>query len=333
MRPIATILVMLTLLACDAQESAKLVITDQSAPPVGAQPEVSFSAGSGGGGGGGIGGVGPGGGMRRGNVAVGESERVTGAQYMPPPQPGSVPSQITDTPQQAMIIKNGQATIEVDSLELAIARVTQLAQKLGGVVANSSIQTGKREFRTASVVLRIPSAQFDAAMSGLSPIGKLETQNVGSEDVTEQFVDMAARMKNAKRLEERLINLLATRTGKLEDVLAVERELARVREQIERYEGQLRYLRTRAAISTLTLNLHEPYPILSPPGGSNVITQAFRRAWRNFVGVVATAIASLGVIIPLLALAVAIVLLLRKLGLLPHLRRSPKEPPSAPPQG
>jgi hypothetical protein len=239
------------------------------------------------------------------------------------------PDQFMDIPQQAMIIKNGQATIEVDSLELALARINQLALRLSGVVSNSTIQTGRKELRTATVVLRIPSAQFDAAMGGLSPIGKVESQNVGSEDVTEQFVDISARTKNAKRLEERLITLIDTRTGKLSDVLTIERELARVREEIERYEGHLRYLRTRAAISTLTLNLHEPFPILTPPGGSNVIAQAFRRAWRNFVGLIAGLIASLGVIVPLALVGLVLVLVMRRLGLFSGFKT---QPPPAPPQ-
>jgi hypothetical protein len=116
---------------------------------------------------------------------------------------------------------------------------------------------------------------------------------------------------NARRLEERLIALLATRTGRLEDVLAVERELARVREEIERHEGRLRYLRTRAAVSTLTVNLHEPRPIVGEYPGANVIGNAFRQAWRNFVGFLAGFIASLGILIPVGLLALAGWLVLR----------------------
>lgn len=312
MRPIAALFITIALFACEQRKSSPSFAQDGSAPA--APPEeasVAFTAS-------------PGIGV---NAKEGLQRDAANQAPAAPPQP-AMPSQAGDTPQQAMIIKNGDATIEVDSLELAIARVTQLAQRLGGVVANSSVQTGKKNFRTATVVLRIPSNQFDAAMSGLNPFGKVESQNVGSEDVTEQFVDMTARMKNAKRLEERLITLLATRTGKLEDVLAVERELARVREEIERYEGHLRYLRTRAAISTITVNLHEPYPIVGAPPGENVLTESFRRAWRNFVGVVAGTIATIGALLPLLVLAIVIVLGLRKLGLLPHLnRRTPPPPP------
>lgn len=102
-----------------------------------------------------------------------------------------------------------------------------------------------------------------------------------------------------------MIALLATRTGKLQDVLSVERELARVREEIERYEGRLRYLKTRAAVSTLSITVHEPVPILGQSPGENPIAAAIRQAWRNFVGFIAACIASLGVLIPLGALVVA----------------------------
>jgi len=112
-------------------------------------------------------------------------------------------------------------------------------------------------------------------------------------------------VNNARRLEDRLITLLNTRTGKLDEVLRVERELARVREEIERYEGRLRYLSSRVATSTLTITVHEPAPILGNNPGENPIARALRRAWRNFIALVAGVIASLGVVIPLALVAVA----------------------------
>src|SRR5207253_8976349 len=124
--------------------------------------------------------------------------------------------------------------------------------------------------------IKSPGAKYDQAVGSLSSIGKVETVNSQAEDVGEEFVDVTARVTNARRLEERLITLLSTRTGKLDDVLHVERELARVREEIERYEGRLRFLRSRVSLSTLTVTLHEPYPTLGP--GNNPIVDAFRTA-------------------------------------------------------
>ena len=73
-------------------------------------------------------------------------------------------------------------------------------------------------------------------------------------------MDLAARAANGRRLEERLVELLRTRTGKLQDVLSVERELARVREEIERMEGRLRFSRPAPQLSTLSVSLYEPLP-------------------------------------------------------------------------
>ncbi|MEO7999494.1 MAG: DUF4349 domain-containing protein, partial [Gemmatimonadaceae bacterium] len=148
-----------------------------------------------------------------------------------------------------MVIRNGTATIEVDSLELAIDAVQKLAVSMGGYVGNTTQTTGSNMVRSAEIELKIPSARYDATVGNLRPIGKIESQTSTAEDVGEEFFDVTARQANAHRLEERLIALLATRTGKLDDVLAVERELARVREEIERYEGRLRYLKSHVSTS------------------------------------------------------------------------------------
>jgi hypothetical protein len=202
-----------------------------------------------------------------------------------------------------MLIRTGHASVEVDSLDAAIASVRALAARLGGYVANSSVRMGEEQVRGAQLELRLPAEQFDAAIGGLDPVGEVETVDVQAQDVGEEFVDLSARLENARRLEARLIDILATRTGRLEDVLAVERELARVREEIERMEGRLRYLQTRVAMSTLTVDVHEPAPLVAKHPGDDVILRAFRTAWTNFVLLVAGVIASLGYVIPLGGLA------------------------------
>ena len=204
----------------------------------------------------------------------------------------------------AMVIRTGEAFIEVDKVDPAVLKVRQLAAQVGGFIANSSISGGHDQIRQATIELKIPATKYEEAVGSLSTIGKVETVNSTAQDVGEEFVDVTARVNNSRRLEERLISLLANRTGKLDEVLRVERELARVREEIERYEGRLRYLSARVAMSTLTITVHEPAPILGNSPGENPIAAAFRRAWKNFVGVVAASIAALGVLIPLAILAV-----------------------------
>ena len=224
----------------------------------------------------------------------------------PAPVPPATPNRTEDalqgvdyatTAANTMIIRTGQAFIEVQKVDPAILKVRELVARAGGYITNSSISGGRDQIRQASIEIKIPNTKYDEAVGSLSSIGKVETVNSNAQDVGEEFVDVTARVANARRLEERLIDLLARRTGKLDEVLRVERELARVREEIERYEGRLRYLSARVAMSTLTINVHEPAPIIEP--GQNPIADAFRRAWQNFIAMVAALIASLGVLIPI----------------------------------
>jgi hypothetical protein len=209
------------------------------------------------------------------------------------------------SPVDGMVIRTGSARVEVDSLETSIAAVRSLAQRVGGHVANVIVQSGEKELRLATLELKVPAARFDETLNGLEGLGEVESVEVSAQDVGEEYVDVTARVTNARRLEERLIQLLANRTGKLEEVLAVERELARVREEIERMDGRLRYLRTRVALSTVSITVHEPAPLISRPG-QNVIAQSVLEAWRNFVRFLAAGIALLGYVVPLSILVVVL---------------------------
>jgi hypothetical protein len=231
------------------------------------------------------------------------------ANQQPSPQP--MPTQ-SSTAAPSMIIRNGEVSVQVDSLEEAIAAVRRLAASLGGYVGNVSTNTGRREIRTASLEMKIPAARFDEAMSGMTPLGKVEHSSASAQDVGEEFVDVTARIANAKRLERRLVELLATRTGKLDDVLAVERELARVREEIERYEGRIRYLSAHIATSTIVATVHEKAPVVAIQPGTNPLRQAVVNMWRNFVYFLAWSIEALGVLIPVAAIAVGGLLVWRR---------------------
>jgi hypothetical protein len=202
----------------------------------------------------------------------------------------------------SMIIRNGTASVEVDSLEPGVEAIRRLVTRVGGYVGNTALQAGEESVRSATLELRVPADRFDEVVAGLAPVGAIDYVNVTAEDVGEQYVDLTARADNARRLEARLVELLAQRAGKLADVLAVERELARVREEIERIDGRMRYLRTRAEMSSLTVTLHEPGPLVGRPG-DHPIADALRQAWRNAVMFFAWLIAASGVLIPLAVLA------------------------------
>jgi hypothetical protein len=216
--------------------------------------------------------------------------------------PAAEPAPRQQTVASNMIIRNGSVTIQVDSIERAIERIRAMANALGGMVGGLVMNTGEHQVRSATLELKIPALRFDSAMTGMPALGKVEQSSTHAMDVGEEFMDVTARVANAKRLEERLISLLANRTARLNDVLAVERELARVREEIERYEGRIRLLSSRVATSMITATVHEKMPIIAAQPGQNVFARAFLNMWRNFIRVLTAGIEMLGVLIPMAAL-------------------------------
>ena len=214
-------------------------------------------------------------------------------------------------PAGAMLLRQGQASLEVRHVDEEVARVRQAAAQFGGFVANASVRGGRDETRAASLELRVPSGQFDALVAALGGLGRVESVTASAQDAGDEYVDLAARAANARRFEARLTEMLATRTGKLSDVLSMEQELARVREQVERYEGRIKFLERRASLSTLTIALHEPLPLIERPN-PGPLTDAFVRAWERALGVLAWCIAALGLLIPGALLLGAMALLVRR---------------------
>ncbi len=210
----------------------------------------------------------------------------------------------------SMVIRTGQVSIRVDSLEAALQRLSGIAASVGGYIANSAIQTGDQSPRSGTVEIKVPADRYQGTIDRMGEVGRVISATTTAQDVGEEFVDVTARTENARKLEARLLGLLATRTGKLDEVLGVERELARIREEIERHEGRLRWLRSQVAMSTLTVSVFEPAPLVGSPGES-VLTNAFKESWRNFVAVVAGGIALAGGLVPLVALALVSLLAAR----------------------
>jgi hypothetical protein len=216
-------------------------------------------------------------------------------------------------PSGAMLVRHGQASIEVRHVEDAVTKVRQTAAQFGGFVANTSLKSGKDEQRAATLEIRVPTAQFDLLITALGTLGKVESVSATAEDVGDEYVDLGARAANARRVEARLVEMLAARTGKLSEVLTVEQELRRVREEVERYDARLKWLERRTALSSLAVSIHEPLPLIERQPGPGPIAEAFGEAWARALGVVAWLIAALGLLIPLGVLAVAGAMLGRRL--------------------
>ena len=160
------------------------------------------------------------------------------------------------TPTIARVASLRLLTRDFEATRSAVERI--VAEMDGWFSQVSVSRSGQARALTATV--QFPAARLDAGLAALKPLGMIVDESLKGEDVTAQIVDVEARITNARNTEKRLLDLLQRRTGALEDVLAAEREMARVREEIERFDAQRKSLDRRVTYATVNLVVMEETP-------------------------------------------------------------------------
>jgi hypothetical protein len=173
------------------------------------------------------------------------------------------------------LIRTGQLTVEVGDYAVTYESAARVVAQFGGYVADTRVARSDSGRRRGTLVLRIPAEHFEDAWKALKGLGTVRVENVSSQDVTKAYADLETRLKVKRETLERLRDILRRQTGKLSDVLEVEREIARVTEEIEQMEGERRYYDQQIALSTLTLELYEPEPLVAG-GALSAIGEALR---------------------------------------------------------
>ena len=171
------------------------------------------------------------------------------------------------TVQPRKIIYNAQVELVVEDLSTVVDDLTGLVKAHGGYVAETDVSGSAGGQRRGMWKVRVPVDRFDAFLAAVAKLGELQKNHVDSQDVTEEFYDIEARIANKQQEEKRLLKHLGDSTGSLEDILAVEREISRVRGEIEQAQGRLRYLANVSALSTVTVTaseLRDYKPPISP---------------------------------------------------------------------
>ena len=162
--------------------------------------------------------------------------------------------------QNRMLIWRAWLSLEVASVSNAVTRVTDIAKQSGGYVETQSDSGEER----ANVTLRVPADSLKAAMSSLQCIGKVTSRRVSSEDVTEQYVDIDARLKTMVALRDRLRALL-DKAQDVKDVLAIEKELSRVQADIDAMQARLKALKGKVDLASVSVSIKRRR-ILGPLG-------------------------------------------------------------------
>jgi hypothetical protein len=155
------------------------------------------------------------------------------------------------------IIKNAHLSLTVDDYEQAVDEIRAKVVTLNGYVAyETEHTTDKLGTKRGSMQVRIPQPGFDTFLAGLQPLGEMKRKEIDSQDVTEEYIDITGRLSALRVKEERLLDIL-TKSGSLNEILAVENELANTRSQLETTEGRLRYLNNQTSFSTISISLEQ----------------------------------------------------------------------------
>jgi hypothetical protein len=233
------------------------------------------------------------------------------------------------------IIRNANLTVEVASPGDSQRKIVSIAESHQGFVVTSESTQRPSEDRTKpeitiNLVVRVPAAQFNQVMEEIRSVGaRVVQEKVTGQDVTEEFMDLEARIKNQKALELQFLEIMK-RAGKVDDALSVQRELAEVRTEIEKLEGRRRFLENQSSLSTINVTLQPPTQIVNASGFWYSVRSAFSDGVDVAAGIVLFLIRAVIAMLPIIIFVILPLALIAKLGLRAvRRRRSVTEPASA----
>lgn len=219
-------------------------------------------------------------------------------------------AQVPEAASGPLLVRTGRLMLSATDFEAARKRFEAIVAEAGGFMGQVVISGGPRDRRSLSATVRVPSSQFERTLAALRAIGVVTSESQNGEDVTQQSVDLDARLGNARASEARLKTILEQRTGRLSDVLDVEREISRVRGEIERMEAERKNLDGRiqfAAIEVTILEEQKASLDLGPLPLSTRFRNAFVNGWTSALsGVVEAGLALVGVLPILLILGMVL---------------------------
>lgn len=177
----------------------------------------------------------------------------------------SVPPALGDTAGvERKVIQNASLSLFVSDSEAVMEAIKGIAEKYEGFIANASLNEYRNGKKSGYVTLRVPGEKFNPAITDIKDLAiRVDSESINADDVTEQFVDLEAQLRNYKAEEAQYLEIMK-RAGEIKDVLQVTQQLSRVRGQIERIQGQLNYLSRRVALSTITVSITPEADVQEP---------------------------------------------------------------------
>lgn len=250
----------------------------------------------------------------------------------PSPAPARQPSSEMDyagnlspaQPIERMVISTAQLTIIVEDVEVTLPQVNELVRRMEGYIVQSSSYRTYSDRLAATVTLRVPAARFEEALVQLRALaGKVQSETLSGEDVTDQYVNLEARLKALEATETELLALLSevrqsagNAEEKAQAILSIYNQLTNVRTQIEQIQGQMNYLSQMAAMATITVELQPREPEITQPvveegyDPSRTLSRAARSLVQVLQGLLNALIWFVIVLLPILVIFAAPIVLI-----------------------
>lgn len=256
-----------------------------------------------------------------------DSLAISPATPVEPPVGGSGEDASTVPPDERYIIRSVGLRIQVDEVADAIEQVRDEVAKVEGIITGVQVSTDEdipiyRYEATGAladgatlrgfVIARIPAGSLEAFVESVSGLGTVQRQAEDESDVTQEHIDLSARLENLKAQEQRLRDFF-DQAEKVEEMLAIEEQLGRVRGEIESLSAQIAYLERQSAMATVTVELAGKPPVVSPIGDDWGFMRAITQGIRGFVGTINAMIVVAMSAFPLVVIAIVVWLVVRAL--------------------
>lgn len=208
-----------------------------------------------------------------------------------------------------LVIKNKYLQITVSDLRKSIFKIDQIAKEFGGYTFSSNIYSDLANYPlergtssagpalSGNIVIKVVAENLSDAVDALKLIGKVESEGENASEVTEQHIDLSARLKNYRAQEGRYLEIFAS-AKTVEDMIKIEEALTRVRGEIESIKSQIDYLDRSVAMATISLDLSEPRSAAEPIFDWS-LRDSLRRVSKNLVAIIDLLVVLIGTLLPL----------------------------------
>lgn len=207
------------------------------------------------------------------------------------------------------IIRRASVQLEVLSTQTALDAIRQIALTQGGYVGSSNMNRGSSGRYSGSITLRVPPEHLEPTLTAIGGLGKVLSQSIQAEDVTEEYIDLTAR-RQALVEERGSYERIMQKADKVEDILRIQEQISRVQSEIDRIDGRLKYLSNRVEYATVTAQVSEPEPVGSTTGLS--FSEVINQGIEGFYAVVAGIVIGLLIALPFIIIAGAGYLIYRR---------------------